>query len=240
MAESKDASFDLNQPYYGPPIPPTKPPSTLPPSDRSRGRESFNFYKLLCFSFKVFTLFLIFVGIIVLALWLIYQPLSIKVYANDASLLRFNLSSTGEKLAHNLTVELSFRNPNRKYSIYYERMDAQAWYAGGIQQIGSVGFPQLYQERKSTIPVRLGIEGESAVAAGNMEQVRQSYNREKGEGFFYVRVKIYATVRLKMIVVKSVKFKPDLDCFLRIPALFNATSTAAGFHPTECDVNNFS
>lgn len=229
MAESKE--LQLNETYYGPPIP----PSQTPPRNSPKPLKcNLDLYSLLCTITKIITIFLIIIGIIVLALWLIYQPQSIKVYAESASLSTFNLSlfENSTLLAYDLAINFTFRNPNRKYSIYYQRLEAQALYGG--YQIGFMGFPPLRQKRKNTMPVTVRFEGRTATEAGD------SYNREKGQGFFNVRVRMYATVRLKMIVVESVKFKPDVDCDLRIPAPGNSTSSAAGFVRTECDVNNFS
>ncbi|KAK8928180.1 hypothetical protein KSP39_PZI017985 [Platanthera zijinensis] len=234
MTESKEGH--LNQPYYGPAIPPAQ----IPPheSHPPPGRE-FDAYSLICAFTRITTIFIIIIGLIVLALWLIYQPQSIKVFAETASLSTFNLSAAGNDslLTYNVAVNFTFRNPNRKYSIYYERLDAQAFY--GAYRIGSMVFPRIYQRRKDTMPVSMALEGRVVVASGD-ESVAGSYSRAKGEGFFNVRVKMYVVVRLKMVVVKSVKFKPDVDCDLWIPAPGNATSLAAGFARTKCDVNNFS
>lgn len=232
MAESKEAY--LNQPYYGPPIPSAQTP--LRESRRSAAdAKKFDAYTLLCTFTKIATIFIIIIGIIVLVLWLVYQPQSIKIYAESASLSTFNLS--GSLLTYDLAVNFTFRNPNQKYSIYYQRLHAQAFY--GKYQIGFMDFPRLHQKRKNTMPVEMRFEGREAVIAGDGSAV-QSYNQEKAGGFFSVRLKMYVTVRLKMVLVKSVKFKPDVDCYLSIPAPGNATSLAAGFARTECDVNNFS
>ncbi|KAL0928842.1 hypothetical protein M5K25_000766 [Dendrobium thyrsiflorum] len=229
MAESQE--FHLKVPYYGPPIPPSQTPSRNCPKPL---KCNFDAYSLLCTITKIITIFLITIGIIVLALWLIYQPQSIKIYADSAELSTFSISLVDNKslLAYDLAVNFTFRNPNRKYSIYYERIEARALYAG--YQIGSIGYPPLRQQRKDSMPVIARFDGRTATEAAD------SYNREKAEGFFHVRVKMYVTVRLKMIVIESVKFKPDVDCDLRIPAPGNSTSLAAGFVGTECDVNNFS
>ncbi|KAK8921329.1 hypothetical protein KSP39_PZI020896 [Platanthera zijinensis] len=162
------------------------------------------------------TIILIIIGIAVVALWLIFQPQSLKARAVAASLTTFNLSGPGEGvLGYNLTVKLAFRNPNTKYSMYYERI----------------------QMRKSTMPVSMRFLGAENVTG---DSVKRTYGREKGEGFFYVSVRVYTTVRLKMVLIKSVKFKPYIDCLLRMPVPANATSLAAGFAATQCDVRNFS
>ncbi|XP_020594814.1 NDR1/HIN1-like protein 10 [Phalaenopsis equestris] len=130
---------------------------------------------------------------------------------------------------------LSLRNPNRKYSFYYERLNTVAFYDG--YQFAHAGSLRNYQGRNSWMSLNVSLEGRSTVST---DSVRQGFEREKGEGFFHVRVKIYATVRLKMFMIKSEQFKPDLDCNLRLPVPSNDTSLAAGFYRTECEANHFS
>ncbi|PKA51687.1 Putative syntaxin-24 [Apostasia shenzhenica] len=236
-ADAEAKEHQLNVPYYGPPIvpPPTdgRMPQQTPATRRSGGA-----YYVLCLLFRIITALIIAVGIVVLILWLVYNPESPKVFAESASLSRFALSGAGNgTLAYNLTVALSFRNPNKKYSFYYKSVVAEAFYDG--YQIGRTTFHRLHQGRKSTMPLGMKFEGETPAIAGD-SGLQGVYNREKGGGFFYVSLKIYATIRLKMIVVESVKFRPEVDCYLRIPAPANATSLAAGFARTECDVNGFS
>ncbi|KAG0499983.1 hypothetical protein HPP92_000055 [Vanilla planifolia] len=235
MAEPKQQQEAyLNQPYYGPTVLPAGAESSRP------SRPTLDGYSLICFFFKIFTTILIVVGIVVLALWLIYQPQSIKVYADTAVLSVFNLSNSGNhsSLTYNLTLTLSFRNPNRKYDTNYERLNADASYSNHLH-LSSVALPRFRQNRKSTTLVSTRFEGRAEVPPGD-RRVEEAFGRERDEGFFGIRIRMYATLRLKMVVVQSVKFKPDVDCYLRIPSPTNATSLTAGFHSVECDVYNFS
>lgn len=72
------------------------------------------------------------------------------------------------------------------------------------------------------------------------DTVRSTFDREKGEGWFYIDLKMYLKVRLKMLIVQSVEYRPDVSCSLRLPAPGNSTSAAAGFAVTDCNVDSFS
>jgi len=103
-------------------------------------------------------------------------------------------------------------------------------------RIGEVEFPRFHQPRKSTKMVDATFRGDTT-SVGSW--VVETYKRERREGWFYVRVKMYTRIRLKMIIVKTIVYSPDVDCYLRIPAPINGTASP-GFVGTECDVQSFS
>ena len=71
------------------------------------------------------------------------------------------------------------------------------------------------------------------------DSVVTTYNREKGEGFFYVDVKVYTRMRLKVWVFKIRGFKPEFDCSLKLPAPTSSGSAVSTFERTKCDVHYF-
>ncbi|KAG1369742.1 NDR1/HIN1-like protein 10 [Cocos nucifera] len=227
MAEIKEPS--LNNSYYGPPIPP-------PPSHHHSGRATplgWKPYCLLCSIFKAITLILIVLGILVLILWLIFQPRDLHVYVENANLARFDLAQN-HTLYYDLALDMSFRNPN-KAALYYERVESNALYDGS--RFGYQSIPKFRQPRKSTVALHPSFQGQNLVLGNS---VHETFDREKGEGFFYISIKMYTKVRLKMIVIKSAVYVPEVDCYLRLPVPSNITSVAAGFTRTRCSVDSFS
>ncbi|XP_017700042.1 NDR1/HIN1-like protein 10 [Phoenix dactylifera] len=227
MAENKEPS--LNNSYYGPPIPPQQ-------SHRRSGRAippGCKPYRLLCFIFKAITLVLIVLGIIVLILWLIFQPRDLHVYVENAQLARFDLAQN-HTLYYDLALNMSIRNPN-KAGLYYERVEAFASYDGS--RFGYQSLPKFHQPRKSTVALHPSFQGQNLVLGNS---VNGTFDREKGEGFFHISIKINTKVRLKMIVIQSAVYVPEVDCYLRLPVPSNITSVAAGFTRTECSVGSFS
>ncbi|KAH7685539.1 Late embryogenesis abundant protein LEA-2 subgroup domain-containing protein [Dioscorea alata] len=233
MASNEPHHDGLTGAFYGPNIPPEVPPPNLHrPKHR---RHEFKPYTLLCTAFKIFTLVLITIGIIVLCLWLIYQPQTLKIHVQSANLTLFNLSPSNLTLYYNLSVNLTVRNPNQKYNLYFKRIEADALYSGS--RFDFLLLPLYKQGRKNTTTLVFRFQGQNVV---NGDTVRSTFDREKGEGWFYIDLKMYLKVRLKMLIVQSVEYRPDVSCSLRLPAPGNSTSAAAGFAVTECNVESFS
>lgn len=226
MANHEHKTDHLDQPYYGPPIPPKEPAAV-------GGRRLADPYALLCRAFRVLTVALIAVGVVALVLWLVFQPSSLKAYVDSAALTRFDLGN-GTRLNYNLTVAVSIRNPNRKQAVLYRRLEAVALYGG--ERFGYVDFPRTRQERKSTMEIRLSFHGQGVLAAA----AAASFGREKEEGFFNINVKLHTRVRLKVILVNSVEYRPDVDCYISVPDPNNASAVAQGFTATQCHVDDFS
>lgn len=225
MAESKQGN--LNGSYYGPPVPPRH-------SYRSVGRGSSCCCGpccLLCTLFKFLLSIVITLGVVVLILWLIFRPNPVKVYVEEASLARFNLSTDGA-LSYNLTMSVSVRNPNRRISIYYDYVEARAIYDGS--RFGFQTLPPFFQGRKNTSMLYPSFHGQQ-LALGT---AATTFNREKSEGFFYVDVKIYTTVRFKVWFIKTNKYTPDADCRLRFPVPTDSRSPVT-IQRTKCDVDLF-
>lgn len=231
MAESKDAYLD--QGYYGPAIPPNQP--TTRPAPSSSMFEGCSPYAILCHVLKIITIVLIVIGSVVLVLWLIYQPDALKVYVDSAAVSPFNLSADGRTLSYNLTAVLTVRNPNKRVGIYYKHVQATAFY--GDAKLGDVILPLFHQPKKNTTTFDLTFAG-PPVAVGRA--VNETYRREKGEGWYYVSLRFYAKVRLRMIVINSIVYDPEAGCDLRLPAPTDAAAMAEGFQLTECRVDDFS
>ncbi|KAL6840271.1 hypothetical protein ACP4OV_030081 [Aristida adscensionis] len=224
----------LDLAYYGPPIPAGEPAAAAAGVHTARR----DVYALLCRAFRVLTLVLIALGVVALVLWLVYQPTGLKAYVDSAALARFELAGdgAGARLRYNLTVGVSIRNPNRRQAVLYRRLEAVALYGG--ERLGRVDYPRMRQARKSTVVIRPSFDGE--VAAGGGSAAAAAFGGEKEEGFFNINVKLHTRVRLKVIIVDSVEYRPDVDCYIRVPDPGNATAVALGFTPTQCHVDDFS
>jgi hypothetical protein len=86
--------------------------------------------------------------------------------------------------------------------------------------------------------MRPGFHGVGAAAVSPAAAVL--FRREKEEGFLGIGVKLHARMRLKASVVDSVEYRPDVDCYIRVPNQSNATAVAQVFTPTQCHVDDFS
>ncbi|XP_062207557.1 NDR1/HIN1-like protein 10 [Phragmites australis] len=220
----------LNAAYYGPPIPPQPayygPPPAAP---RRRGPR--------CFLFMVVALVVIALGTASLVLWLIFRPDTPKAYADSAALSRFDLGAGsgingGDLLQYNLTVNIRLRNPNR-FGIHYDYAEAHASYDD--DRFGFHAVQPFYLDSKSDGRITTTFSGSSVMTD---DDVRRTYRRERTDGFFYVKVKVYSDLRFKVRVF-NVHDKSKITCVLRlpVPAAGDANSTAMTTLGTRCDVD---
>ncbi|KAL6614117.1 hypothetical protein ACP70R_036387 [Stipagrostis hirtigluma subsp. patula] len=238
------AAYDKQQPqpspqfntaYYGPPIPPQPAYYAPPPAAPRRSAPAC----LFCFLFKVIAVIVIALGALSLVLWLIFRPDTVKAYADSAALSRFDLGAGGgprggSLLQYNLTVNIRVRNPNR-FGIRYDYAEAQASYDGDRFGFGTV--QPFYLDSKSDGRITAAFSGSSVM---DDDDVQRTYRRETREGFYYVKVKVYADLSFKVRVFRVHDYKSKITCMLRlpVPAGGNANSTAA-MTPlgTRCDVD---
>lgn len=229
MAANAKSGDGLNGAYYGPTIPPTR-------THRSVGRRSSGcccdpLGCLFCTLFKFVLSIVITLGILLLILWLVFRPNELKVYVEDATLTSFNLNNNST-LNYNLSLAVSIRNPNRRISIYYDQLEATALYDGN--RFGYDGsLPLFFQGHKNTTTVSPKFEGQ-AVSLG---AVSGTFEREKGEGNFYVQVKMNAKIRLKVRFVKVGHFKPKFNCNVKLPLPPAKGGSPPAFERTRCDVD---
>ncbi|KAL3642752.1 hypothetical protein CASFOL_013567 [Castilleja foliolosa] len=227
MAES-----GLNGAYYGPAVPPKK----YHRPGRGGGGCCCNPFSCCCGCLmncictcvcQIIITILVIVGIIVFVCWLVFRPNTVKFHASDASLTEFNLNNN--TLRFNLALNLTIRNPNRRIGIYYDRIEARAFYQG--QRFSTVDLQTFYQGHKSTDYASAVFRGEHLVVLGNREL--SNYNSDRSAGAFDIDVKLYLRIRLKFGFVKSMRVKPKIDCDLRVP-LGNGTVSGV-YEPRRCD-----
>lgn len=234
--EKQQPQPPLNAGYYGPPIPPLQPAYYPPPPAPHRGGGGPRC--LLCFLFKVVALAVIALGAATLVLWLIFRPDAPKAYADSAALSRFDLGAGaggGDLLQYNLTVAIRLRNPNR-FGIRYEYAEAQALYDG--ERFGFDPMQPFYLGGKSDTRFTAAFSG-SAPVDGD-DDVRRTYRRESGEGFYYVKVRVYSDLSFRVRVFRVRDYKSKITCVLRLPAPAaggNANATAMTTLGTRCDVD---
>jgi hypothetical protein len=217
MAEKQS---HLNGAYYGPAVP----PPTQSYHRHGRGRGCGCCACLL----KLIVSFVIIIGLAALIFWLIFRPTTIKFYVTDASLTEFNLNGNNT-LQYNLALNITVRNPNKKIGIYYDTIEARAYYDD--QRLDTEYLTPFYQGHKTTSSLNAVFVGQQLVLPGTDEL--SQLNAEKTAGLYTVDVKLYLRIRFKVGKVKTGRFKPEVKCDLKLPL----SSTAVGFESTKCDVD---
>ncbi|XP_047338693.1 NDR1/HIN1-like protein 3 [Impatiens glandulifera] len=168
---------------------------------------------------------LLILGVIVFVLWLIFRPNKVKFYADDASLTRFDLSSTNNTLYYNLSLNLTIRNPNKRVGIYYDSFETNAYYEN--QRFATELLTKFYQGKKNTTSLEAEIKGQNLLL---LQIDRTQYNSEKKSGVFSIELKLRLRVRLKAWWFKSPRFTAKVNCDLKVP--MNST-----FESKRCDID---
>ncbi|XP_047976333.1 NDR1/HIN1-like protein 3 [Salvia hispanica] len=229
----------LNGAYYGPSIPPpSKSSKKYYRPGRDGGGCCCNPFSCCCGCLMnclctcicqiLFTI-LIIVGIVVLVFWLVFRPNTVKFHVNEASLTEFNIRNN--TLHYNLALNLTIRNPNKRIGIYYDRIEARAFYQG--QRFHTVDLQKFYQGKKNTSNVSAEFKGSQLVPLGAKEMSK--YNEDLSAGRYDIDIKLYLRIRLKFWFVKSTRVKPKIDCDLDIPLSSNGTVSGGAYEPTRCD-----
>lgn len=229
MADVKQPQ--LNGAYYGPSITPAE-----QPRQRShRGR------KCCCCLFSIIWKFLaaiiVLVVLAILIFWLIIQPHSFKFYVNEAKLTQFNYTTTTNTLHYNLLLNFTARNPNKKLSIYYDKVEGHAFYEGmrfDTTDVIPTWKNSFRQYTKSTDRMS-GVFSGQQVMVFDKDQV-SDFEQDKKIGVFDIDVKLYFTIRFRLGDFIAGDTKARAKCELKLPLSSNGTTVAA-FEHTKCDVN---
>lgn len=71
------------------------------------------------------------------------------------------------------------------------------------------------------------------IVVGQGNDLQSDYNSEKGSGVYGIDVKLYLRVRFKLRTLKTPRFKPKIECDLKVPLDSNGKASAT-FQTTKC------
>ncbi|KAF7138199.1 hypothetical protein RHSIM_Rhsim07G0206200 [Rhododendron simsii] len=187
--------------------------------------------------FKTLFIVLFTVGLAVFLFWLAFRPNKFKFHVTDATLTQFNLKTTTNTLYYNLDLSLTIRNPNKYIGIYYDGLEARAFY-GGQRFAASTTLPRFYQGKKNTTELNVVLKGQNIVVAGqgHNDDLLSVYNSEKASGVYGIDVKLYLRVRFKLRTLKTPRFKPKIECDLKVP-LDSRGKASRTFETTKCELH---
>ncbi|GLT46366.1 hypothetical protein SLA2020_201260 [Shorea laevis] len=189
---------------------------------------------LLSFLIKLIVTAVIILGLAALIFWLIFRPNIVKFHVTDASLTQFNLTSDNN-LHYNLALNITVRNPNKKIGIYYDRIEANAYYED--QRFATQQLTPFYQDHKNTSYLNPSFQGQKLVLLG-ADGVSE-YNQEKNSGVYSIDVKLNLRVRFKVGKLKTWRFKPKIECDLEVPLSSSDGRLAGGAEATKCKIDFF-
>ncbi|KAF9598240.1 hypothetical protein IFM89_026016 [Coptis chinensis] len=224
MGESKQPI--LNGAFYGPSVPPQQ---SYHRHGRGRGLCC-GPCCLLGFLFKIIITIVVMIGIVALVFWLIFRPTEVKFHVVDATLTEFNLTDNNNQIRYNLALDMSVRNSNKRIGVYYDRIEARAYYENEL--FATTTLTPFYQGRKNTTMLRPVFQGTSTITLRDSEIT--TFDREKNDGNFNIDIRLYLRIRFKVNRVKTRRLKPKIKCDLNVP--FNRASTVA-FNTKRCKID---
>ncbi|KAL5060357.1 hypothetical protein RYX36_031961 [Vicia faba] len=227
-----DNQPQLNDSYYGPAI-----PAARGQSNNRYNRGSSGCCTLFSFLWKLVVALIVLFGLIILIFYLIVQPRAFKIYVTKAELTQFHY--TNSTLHYDMVLNFTVHNPNKKLGIYYDKVDAQAFYEGArFANVDVITHLNSFrQDKKSSDPMSGVLSGQELLMLHN-DQVSE-FNKDKSFGVYNIKVKLYFTIRFRLGDSISRKYKPKVKCDLTVP-LSNNNGTGFTFIdrliPTKCDV----
>ncbi|KAK7337303.1 hypothetical protein VNO77_17869 [Canavalia gladiata] len=225
-----DKQPQLNGAFYGPAIP--------PPAQQPRYHHHHRGRSCCCCLFgifwKILVALIVLAGLAGLIFYLVVQPRSFKFYLTEANLNQFEYHSNNNTLNYDMVLNFTARNPNKKLSIYYDKVEALTFYEGARFSNYDVitHFNSFRQYKKSSSPMSGVFKGNRVVVLDN-DQLSE-LNRDQNERVYDIYVRLYFRIRFRLGDVISRDFKPKVKCHLKVPL---ASTTTTLFQPTKCDVD---
>ncbi|GER42681.1 late embryogenesis abundant protein [Striga asiatica] len=198
------------------------PPTTSAPRPAARPRHSPLIRPILGALLSLIVL----VGLAVLIAWLVVQPRKLRYTIGKGSISGYNLTRN-DLLNANFQFVLRANNPNRRISLYYDKIDATVLYQDRVLSTNDVH--PFYQPRRSVTHLDLYLTPKDAAVHGS---VAKGLRMERAAGQIQVDLKIRAKIRMKVGVFKIHR---KLKAFCgSVTVLFNSTE---GFKRVDCDVD---
>lgn len=167
-------------------------------------------------------------GVLILILYFIFRPHMITATADSASLSQFTLSSTSS-LSFGLAVNLTVHNPNTRVGLYYDSVEALAFYQD--QRFGYQPLDSFFQHTKASTQVTTDFHGQQLLQG---DVTAAQFRQDQAGGNFAIDVGLNAKLRVKVWAFKVRGPDAKITCKLSVPAPGAANATP--FQPTDCKV----
>ncbi|KAK4441233.1 NDR1/HIN1-like protein 10 [Sesamum alatum] len=199
-------------------------PLPAPPPAQQPGQRQRHSFLLRCIAGVLLSLILI-TGLAVLIIWLSVQPKKLRYSIEEGSISGYNL--TNDRLNANFHFVLRAENPNKRISLYYDRIEVTVSYEDQKLSVNNVH--PFYQRRRDITHLDLDLVAKDAALYG---AVARDLKMERGSGSVDLDVKIRAKIRLKVGVFK-IHRKLKVQCGpITVPF-----SSSKGFQRVFCDAD---
>ncbi|CAA0813531.1 Late embryogenesis abundant (LEA) hydroxyproline-rich glycoprotein family [Striga hermonthica] len=202
-------------------MPPPPPPT--PTVTRAAGRQHSPLLRLI---FCTLLALIVFFGAVVLIIWLTVHPRKFKYSIEQGSISGFNLTRN-DRLTADFQFFVRANNPNRRTSVYYDKIDATVSYDD--QVLSTASLPPFHQPRRNVTQLDLHLKAAEAALYG---AVARDLRMERAAREIGVDLRIRANIRLKIGVFK-IHRKLNVLCG---PAIVPFNSSK-GFERVYCEVD---
>ncbi|XP_014524107.1 NDR1/HIN1-like protein 12 [Vigna radiata var. radiata] len=153
------------------------------------------------------TVFLLLLGIILLILWLAYHPSKPRFTVASAAVYGLN-ATTPPLISISMQFNVVIRNPNRRVSIYFDRLSAYVSYRN--QPITPhVMLPPLFLDKHSAVSLSPEIGG---VPVPVSEEVTNGLVMDESYGVVGVKLVLYGRLRWKAGDINSAHYGLYVKC----------------------------
>lgn len=199
--------------------------NTDPITHNPVGPTRFNLMRLIMF---VLLALIVLVGLTVLIIWLTIRPRKLVYTIENGSIRNYNLSN-GNHLNATYNFLLTAYNPNKKVSIYYDKVDINVLHDDETISRGTIN--PFYQPKRNTTCFKLNLASHDVVL---LDPVARDIKVERSSGKVELRVKLKARIRFKVGVWKSRHFRMKVSC---APIMVHFSSSSKVFQKSKCDVD---
>ncbi|XP_073147890.1 NDR1/HIN1-like protein 10 [Henckelia pumila] len=196
-----------------------------PPQQQQQQQRPRHSWLLRCIALTALAS-IVFTVLLVIIIWVSVQPRKLKYSIEHGSIGAYNLS-TNDLLNAKFHFVLRANNPNKRVSLYYDRIDVWVLYEDQLLSEGSVA--PFYQPRRNVTHLDLDSAARNKKIYG---AVARDLKVDRASGDVDLNVKIRAKIRLKIGVFKIHRKLKVLCESLRVPF-----SSSNGFSRVTCDAH---
>nr|XP_043638406.1 NDR1/HIN1-like protein 3 [Erigeron canadensis] len=214
------------------------PKQQLKTGDRKKQQRTIECWEWVFISVMIFVILVLVLFYITLMTYLSFIDFSNdpEFHVDDVTPTQFELSPTNNTLYYNLDVNMTFRNPNNKFGIHYDKIRANVMYHG--QRLMTKHVQGFYLGHKMNNNVNLSVKGQQLlVLLENGVDEKEFYESESRNGVYEIdlklRIKMRLTTTLSWEFFNSRHFNSRVVCHLKIP-LISSQDSKVEFERTHC------
>lgn len=171
---------------------------------------------------------IVIVGLTILIVWLTIKPKKLVYSIDDGSIHNYNLSN-----ANHLNASYNFilraYNPNKKVSVYYDKVDIVVMYDDDTLSRGAID--PFYQPKRNATRFKLNLASHDVSLR---DEVARDLKVERTSGRVEMVVNLKARIRFKVGAWKSRHYHMKVSC---APIMVHFSTSSKGFQRTICDVD---